>query len=142
MIGYPDGIWDDKNNQPIARRGITATHPGVDYEGRREFVIDAACFPGSSGSPIFLLNQGSYPSRQGGLNIGTRIKFLGVLYAGPQHLTVGEIREMPLNNTARTVSVAAIPNNLGYVIKADQLLAFNAILKNLIGKQPQGTTPQ
>lgn len=27
MIGCPDGIWDKFNNQPITRRGITATHP-------------------------------------------------------------------------------------------------------------------
>ncbi|OAJ33340.1 hypothetical protein A0O36_02469 [Piscirickettsiaceae bacterium NZ-RLO1] len=53
MIGYPNGIWDEKHNLPIIRRGITATHPKLPYNGKPEFLIDAACFPGSSGSPVF-----------------------------------------------------------------------------------------
>lgn len=53
MIGYPTGIWDSKNNMPIIRKGVTATPPNQDYEGRAEFMIDAACFPGSSGSRCF-----------------------------------------------------------------------------------------
>lgn len=52
MVGYPDGIWDEFNNQPIVRRGITATHPKNDFNGKGEFLIDAVCFPGSSGSPV------------------------------------------------------------------------------------------
>jgi len=72
MVGYPVGIWDSANNMPVIRRGITATHPGKDYEGKSEFMIDAACFPGSSGSPVFLFNLGSYPQKAGGIVIGTR----------------------------------------------------------------------
>src|SRR5690606_38288052 len=45
MIGYPNGIWDQKNNLPIVRRGITATNPKYDYNGLPIFVIDCACFP-------------------------------------------------------------------------------------------------
>ena len=54
MIGYPNGLWDAINNMPIVRRGITATDVKLNHNGKREFVIDAACFPGSSGSPIIL----------------------------------------------------------------------------------------
>lgn len=36
------------------RRGITATNINFDYNGKKEFVIDAACFPGSSGFPVFI----------------------------------------------------------------------------------------
>jgi hypothetical protein len=43
MIGYPNGLWDSTNNLPIFRKGITATHPAVDFRGAPEFVIDAAC---------------------------------------------------------------------------------------------------
>ena len=46
MVGYPIGIWDQKNNYPIFRRGITATHPANDYNGKQEFMTDAACFQG------------------------------------------------------------------------------------------------
>lgn len=53
MIGFPNGIWDSVNNGAIARRGIIATIPEKDYLGKREFVVDMACFPSSSGSPVF-----------------------------------------------------------------------------------------
>lgn len=124
MIGYPNGIWDDKNNRPISRRGITATHPSIDYAAKSEFLIDAACFPGSSGSPVFLFNQGSYPTKAGGIILGNRLKLLGVLFAGPQHVAVGEVKIVPIANPTRTVAVSSIPNNLGIVIKAKRLLEF------------------
>lgn len=54
FVGYPSGVWDQVNGMPILRRGITATPPGLDFEGRREFLIDAAVYPGSSGSPVFI----------------------------------------------------------------------------------------
>jgi hypothetical protein len=47
-IGYPIGLWDEINNLPIARRGMTATHPRVDFNGERIGLIDIAAFPGSS----------------------------------------------------------------------------------------------
>lgn len=34
MIGYPNGIWDAKNNLPVIRRGITATHANVPWNGK------------------------------------------------------------------------------------------------------------
>ncbi len=60
MVGYPVGLWDSVNNMPILRRGSTATLLDWTYEGRQEFVIDAACFPGSSGSPVFKYTVGDY----------------------------------------------------------------------------------
>lgn len=46
MIGYPTGLWDRVNNLPIVRKGITATHPNINYNGIEEILIDAKfCFP-------------------------------------------------------------------------------------------------
>jgi hypothetical protein len=42
MIGYPNGLWDKTNNMPVFRRGATATHPALDWNGSPEFMIDAA----------------------------------------------------------------------------------------------------
>jgi V8-like Glu-specific endopeptidase len=138
MIGYPNGIWDKVNNKPIIRRGITATHPNLPYEGKQEFMIDAACFPGSSGSPVFLFNMGGYASRDGNMIIGTRIKLLGILYAGPQHTATGEIRVVNIPTQQRPVAISRIPNNLGLIIKAQRLLEFDGILQGLTqqGKNP------
>jgi len=131
MIGYPIGIWDPTYNQPIIRRGITATHPALDYEGRREFMIDAACFPGSSGSPVFLFNLGSYVNRSGAVVVGgTRVKLLGVLYAGPQYTAEGEIQIVNVPTHQRPMAVSRIPSNLGLVIRSERLLDFDAIFRS------------
>lgn len=133
LIGYPIGIWDSKNNLPIARQGVLATDPSVDYEGRKEFMIDAACFPGSSGSPVMLFNQGSYPTRSG-ISMGSRLKFLGVMYAAPQYTTEGKIiiKNIPTKLEPRTQNM--IPANLGLVLKSTLLNDFEKPLKKLIGK--------
>ncbi len=136
MVGYPNGIWDSKNNLPILRRGITATHISHNYNGKDEFLIDAACFPGSSGSPIFLLNLNGYSDKKGNTYLGgVRIKFLGVLYAGPQHTAEGDIQILDIPTIQKQVPLITIPNNLGFIIKSKKIQDFKTILKELIEKK-------
>lgn len=59
FVGYPSGVWDQVNALPILRRGSTATALALDFEGRAEFLIDAAVYPGSSGSPVFVRRRRS-----------------------------------------------------------------------------------
>lgn len=129
MIGYPNGLWDQQHNHPIIRKGITATHPKLSYNNKPEFLIDAACFPGSSGSPVFLANIGSFVNSDGVLCAGSRIALLGTLYAGPQHTTTGEIVMMNIPTTPKPVSISSIPNNLGLVIHVNKLNEFEEILR-------------
>lgn len=127
MIGYPNGIWDEANNFPVFRKGITATNPKYDWNNKKEFLIDCACFPGSSGSPVLLVNMGGYFTRSG-LNLGsTRVKLLGILYAGPQHTATGEIEIVDVPVAQRAVLITHIPNNLGIVIKSELLKDFDAV---------------
>lgn len=137
MIGYPNGIWDEKHNLPIIRKGITATHPKLSCNGKPEFMIDAACFPGSSGSAVFLANIGSYVDATGALCVGTRIALLGTLYAGPQHTATGEIKVVEVPTDTKPISVSTIPNNLGLVIHASKLDDFEPILSKLVAQQAQ-----
>ncbi len=90
MVGYPIGLWDEAHNRPLIRRGITATNPEVDFNGAHEFVIDVACVPGSSGSPVVRSNKNPPGTGTGG-------HLLGVLYAGPIWTAEGriEIRKIP-----------------------------------------------
>jgi len=133
MIGYPNGLWDQRNNMPIFRRGATATHPALDWNGKSEFLIDAACFPGSSGSPVFLVNVGGYSDKRGNTVIGEdRLKLLGILYAGPQHVADGTITVVPVPTAAIPIAQTAIPLNLGFIIKARALHAFEDRFREIL----------
>ncbi len=130
MVGYPIGIWDSVNNMPVFRAGVTATHPKMNYDGRREFMIDAACFPGSSGSPVLLFDNGNYVDKRGNTIMGqSRIKLLGVLYAGPMHTATGEIKAVTIPTKEVSIALSRIPTNLGFVIKATRLLEFDRVLE-------------
>jgi V8-like Glu-specific endopeptidase len=131
MIGYPNGLWDQVNNLPIHRKGITATHPAIDYNGKEEILIDAACFPGSSGSPVLIYNNNSYTTKDGNTVLGkTRLIFLGVLYAGPQFTATGDIVVMNVPSGPKPLSLSKIPMNLGCVIKSHKILDFEEIISN------------
>lgn len=135
MVGYPIGLSDSVNNFPIFRKGITASHPHVDYNGKPEFLIDAACFPGSSGSPVFLYNPFGYGDNLRKIQMGVgRLSLLGILYGGPEQTREGNIvkkdipgRPQPIPDHSSNIN---IPINLGYVIKANQLENFEIMIKN------------
>jgi hypothetical protein len=127
MVGYPNGLWDETNNLPVFRRGVLATDYKRDWNGKKEFLIDAACFPGSSGSPVLLFNVGGYQTRKGTHLGGTRIKLMGVLYAGPQHTVEGEIKIVNVPIHQKPIVISGIPNNLGIVIKAHRIKDFETI---------------
>lgn len=127
MVGYPNGLWDRKNNSPIFRKGIAATNPATKYEGKDQFLIDAAVFPGSSGSPVFLFETIDQvrPRRRGPWDTGKyQVKLLGVLYAVHLHETEGDIQFVPVPTTEKAVVISRMPNNLGLVIRATRLDDF------------------
>ncbi|SEE37597.1 Trypsin-like peptidase domain-containing protein [Rhizobiales bacterium GAS191] len=128
IVGYPDGISDASHNVPVFRRGITATPVYLDFNGETEFLIDAAIFPGSSGSPVFLYNQGTWTDRSGQTKIGTRIKLLGVVHAVGVHSLDGEIRIVPAPTQTRAIVNSALPNNLGICVKASRILEFEPLI--------------
>ena len=78
FIGYPSGLYDDVNKTPLIRQGITSTPIWNNFKGQEAFLIDAGVFPGSSGSPVFIYNQGAYPTKNG-LAVGNRLLFIGVI---------------------------------------------------------------
>lgn len=121
FIGYPSGIYDSKNLLPILRRGITATPISVDYEGKPVFLIDASVFPGSSGSPVFIYNNGSYSDREG-LHIGSgRIYFVGVISESFYRTEEGEITFKEIPTKLQTLINKTEMIDLGVVIKSEKV---------------------
>lgn len=127
MTGYPNGLWDTVNNRPITRKGITASSLLEDWQGRPEFMIDMACFGGSSGSPVYIMNEGGF-STSDGWAIGNRFIFLGVLYAGPTLDVNGSINIVDVPTVATPVVSTTLMMNLGMVIKAEQLNGLRQLL--------------
>jgi len=132
MIGCPRGLYDQHNNLPLVRRGITATSISKDYNGKHEFVVDMACFPGSSGSPVFIYNRDSYLDRQRNINVigSYRLKFVGILFAGPLIQNDGTI----VYGQAPRVEVASMMH-LGFVVRSSAVISIEENVRTLVYKQ-------
>lgn len=136
MVGYPNGLSDQANNFPILRRGVTASHPIVNFNGMAEGAVDMACFPGSSGSPIFILDEGGYRDRKGNTYMGrTRFFLLGVLYGGPVMNQDGEIQIRTIPTAQVPIPVTQMMIHLGYYVKAQEVRVLVEHVKRLVGAQ-------
>ena len=135
MVGYPSGLWDQKNNLPLFRKGITSSHPAIDFNNKNVGVVDMACFPGSSGSPIFILNENGYTNKKGTYLGSKRLIFLGVLFQGPQFNAKGELIVEDIPTQQKISAVTPVMINLGYYIKAAEILAFKPEIKKLISQE-------
>lgn len=103
LVGYPNDLFDGYNKLPIMRKGITSTPINKEYNGTNTFLIDAAIFPGSSGSPVVCFHK-------------DKMLFLGIQKA--MHLnSFGSANEF-MRIEIRT------PNNLGLVTKSNVLNAI------------------
>jgi S1-C subfamily serine protease len=119
FVGYPSGVWDQVNLMPILRRRTTATPMALDFEGRPEFLIDAAVYPGSSGSPVFVYQPDPLRPSQ---SAGRKFLFAGVVAAvffreEANHLVPVPV---PANNTSMVMGSEMI--DLGLVIKAQAVI--------------------
>jgi len=119
FVGYPGGVYDSVHNLPIIRSGHTATPIMIDHNGTPRFIIDASVFPGSSGSPVFILNQGNHSTKNGDFVQGDRFKFIGVLAAVHLHESTGRIEVLPSSNIVSTFNQVM---DLGIVFKAKLVL--------------------
>ena len=118
FIGYPNTIYDSKNLLPIIRKGITATPLFMNYEGRPFFLIDASVFRGSSGSPVFIYNYGSYCTSEGNMVIGSRIYFVGV------------VSQVLIREERGKIEFIEIPTSQIPTIKTEQLLNLGIVIKS------------
>lgn len=119
FIGYPRGIYDRENNIPIIRKGTTATPIIFDYNDLPIFLIDASVYPGSSGSPVFICDSGSYYLK-GKLYLDSRTLFLGVLSSTYKnkdgvYIVKYDFKEKVVNNEKPYL-------DLGIVIKAQEII--------------------
>lgn len=120
FVGYPNGQSDPLHQTPIVRRGITATPMVLPFAGRPVFLVDGSVFGGSSGSPVFIYNSGSYSDGTGGIVIGNRCILVGIMAE-----TMVRNSELPLEVSTAPHTKMAQELNLGVAY------AWNAIAETV-----------
>ena len=138
MVGYPHGFWDEYNHKPIIRRGITASHPNKDFSGKKETLLDIAMFPGSSGSPVFIVNPCFHMDNRNFLSRQKRVFFLGIAH---EDCTKRENIYLSFFNTLKTIFCVKIKAhmNLALMIKSERILDFEKMIQNgEIRTSPEG----
>lgn len=122
FAGYPNLLWDKYHAMPIVRRGINATRIDVDFQNKPCFLIDASVFPGSSGSPVFILNEGFYHNGNATVLGGSRCVFLGVLSSVYQYQQLWDLITVPVAQGENVIPMFNEKMDLGYVIKAQTVI--------------------
>ena len=157
MIGYPGGLRDEVNNQPIFRKGILATSPSKNFQGDREFLIDMPVYWGSSGSPVLLFSEAAYldrGSQQQGIHLSGRLKLIGINYGTFTNTVTGKVVPVPIPTVVedeimqtddsvdenpnprqqrfKLVAKTGIPNNIGIIIHASRLKEMEEMFINIL----------
>jgi len=136
MVGYPIGLFDKNNNLPLFRKGVTASHPAIDFNGESIGIVDCSCFPGSSGSPIVLYNDNGFTDKKGTTHIAAkRFALLGLLFSGPIFDAQGNIviKEIPTQQEISTSTPVMV--NLGYYIKSKEILKLKEEVLKIVKGQ-------
>lgn len=123
FVGYPSEIYDRRNLLSVVRRGITVTPISIDFEGKPTFLIDASIFLGSSGSPVFLCNIGSYSPKGKGLVVGSRVFFLGV------------VASVFIRKDLNTIELIDIPTEKVPVVATTQMVDLGIVYKSVVIKE-------
>ena len=136
MVGYPNGLWDRKNNLPVARTGITASPPAVDWNGRKEFLIDCAVYPGSSGSPVYLFSPSGTRLSVGHRVVTTdRVVLLGIVKSVFLHDIRGNLKSAEVPTRVNDGFEVRVPNDLGLCTRSDQLMYFETHFRQEIERR-------
>ena len=114
FVGYPNGLYDHLNHTPIVRQGTTATPVQLDWNGTPCFLIDGSVFPGSSGSPVFLLQQGI-------VRTGTSVSIGGA----PRLFLLGIVAEVMVQKDTGQIVVAA----QGPQVQFNQMIDLGIVYK-------------
>lgn len=111
MYGYPHYVFDAYHKLPIARVGHLASLAFVDYSPSFTHelcddvptfpsamgILDVACFPGSSGSPVVIADGGNLrQTRDGNSEFGVpRLVLLGVAFGTIFRKVTNQIKNIP-----------------------------------------------
>jgi hypothetical protein len=128
FIGYPENRYDQVHNLPVLRSGVIASHPKLDFNGQKQFLIDAQVFPGSSGSPVFL-NVKEAQFNRGHIILGAGLPYLFLGVVSSTMIRHNVIDFVPANFIPTLQEVIG----LGLVFKATALVELIDFVVNAYG---------
>lgn len=131
MVGYPAGLADEAHGLPLFRHGYTASHPAVDFDDRPLGALDIALVPGSSGSPVMTYRPSL--DNPGARHQSHQAVLLGVLFGGPQVTLDGTFHIAPLPTVASPNVMTRTFMNVGYYVKARELLPLKEEMLRTLG---------
>jgi Trypsin-like peptidase domain len=134
MVGYPQGLADEAHGFPLFRHGYTASHPGVDFDDRPLGALDIALIHGSSGSPVITYDPSVDYSVRGPET--QHPVLLGVLFGGPQATAEGSFEIDVLPTVARASVTTRMFMNVGYYVKARELIPLRDEMLKSLGLRP------
>ena len=125
MIGYPNGLWDEVNNIPFFMKGMTATHPAINYKGKPEFAVHMPIYKGSSGSPVFLLSAQFYNRARLYVRGRDYVRLLGIAYKHFKYLAEGKVVA-----GQEDIKVSSeILLDIGLAIRSTKLTEFESVVE-------------
>ena len=128
VVGYPNNLEDEINKLPIFIKGNTATHPCIDFNQREEFLINANLYPGSSGSPVFLVDE-NFLSRSRQYQEGRDyVKLLGILCGGYSYPIFERANSGGEDKLTNYIS----PMNICNVIRSTKIRDFDSIMQEKV----------
>jgi hypothetical protein len=127
MIGYPRGLWDEVNNIPFFMKGMTSTHPDVNYKGKEEFAVHIPIYPGSSGSPILLLSEQFYKKSRSYKQRRDYARLLGIAYKHFRYQAEGKI--IPKTDQQDIKISSEILLDLGVANRSTKLKEFESMVE-------------
>ncbi len=117
FLGYPNNIYDKKNLTPVVRKGITATPVYENYENNPKFLVDASIFPGSSGSPIFIIKE-------------SKSTVLDKKQNKKQLFLLGVIASVFIKTDINKVEIIEIPRRHEQFVKSAQMIDLGIVFKS------------
>jgi len=133
MVGYPVSFWDEVNNLPVVRKGITASDPAVDFDGKPETILDISVYPGSSGSPVFVFDKGGYVDKDGFHPKGLRSFLIGIISEWQYVTPRGTVILQEAQTTLKGQFQVQLGINIARMIKARELLGLRDTVFSQLG---------
>ncbi len=128
VMGYPVGVPGPAPAPLLLRRGITATHARLPFEGACAFLIDAPTSPGMAGAPVFM----RVPAFTGEDPVGQHspgVALVGMLNAW-RHAD-GEVESI-VGRPGHDSMAVLVQQPLGLVIGTDKILDFEPLVRAMI----------